>query len=453
MERGAPPSPPSSRARGYTGSGTLPEIKEHTARLAVALQARGVPLQVIVDSLSDTTYGPKERTLLRHMAAIKRGEAPLSNDKGTGRAPALTDEQWAIVFGWVLREQKPVDLERVQQWIKANFDIEVSVATVSRSKDLMGLSFQLVGRRGMTPGITRDEYVLGYFEFVQSLHSSRFFDFDPKRIICIDFVTNSQRREYEKTLGVIGGKQRKLSRGSPQYTNSYLVGVSLCGGVDILPLMFTFDPTFDPKGPRRDEVQSWCDANKILRNQIYYEKSAKKYCKESQNQVVEFEKRNRAALTGARILHDMGGAFKMDGEFLLAERANKVIPLPAEQHGELSVLDNKFNAVVKELWRAKRHNGDFSWDAFLLFIFVHRVGQDSITSWWTQNFLLDVPNLTLSVVDKRLKEVSGRRPIRQDLADQYEQQYSIWLEDHDEADLVYEGDVEAGGLDGAYWKI
>jgi hypothetical protein len=56
--------------------------------------------------------------------------------------------------------------------------------------------------------------------------------------------------------------------------------------------MFTYDPTFDPNGPRRVEVQSWCDANKISRDQIYYEKSTKKYCKEQQAQVVEWERVN-----------------------------------------------------------------------------------------------------------------------------------------------------------------
>ena len=217
--------------------------------------------------------------------------------------------------------------------------------------------------------------------------------------------------------------------------------------------MFTYDPAFDPRGPRRDDVQRWCDANKIRRDQIYYEKSASKYCKESQAQVVEFEKRNRAVLARARVLHDHGGAFKKDREFILAERSDRVVALPPEQHGELSVLDNKLNAVAKHMWRKDRHNADFAWDAFLLFVELHRVGQDSITSWWTHNFLLDVRELTLSAVEGRLNEVNGHRPIRQDLADQYDEQYLLWREDNEEHELIYEPDVEEGGLDGGYWKM
>jgi hypothetical protein len=112
------------------------------------------------------------------------------------------------------------------------------------------------------------------------------------------------------------------------------------------------------------------------------------------------------------------------------------------------VLDNKLNAVAKHKWLQE----DFAWDAFLLFVELHRVGQDSISSWWTFNFLLDVSHLTLTMVENRLKESNGRRPIRQDLANQYDQQYSIWLQDHNEVELLYEGDEEEDALGGGYWK-
>ena len=260
------------------------------------------------------------------------------------------------------------------------------------------------------------------------------------------------RIERQKTLGLIGAKQKKLEKSDASYTNSYIVGVSLQAGPKLLSLMFTYNPAFDPKGPRAREVQQWCDANKIRRDQIYYEKSARKYCKESRAQVIEFERRNRVALTGARVIHDQGGAFKLDREYILGEQADRVAPLPAEQHGELSVLDNKLNAVAKQKWRSYRHNGDHAWDGFLLLVELEQVGQDSITSWWTYNFLLGVPEITLTAVRDCLREVKGRRPIRQDLADLYEDKYAEWLDENDEVKPVYEGDVPEGVLDGDYWK-
>ena len=68
--------------------------------------------------------------------------------------------------GSVLTAEKNVSLEDVQRWIQDNLGVNVSLSTVSRTKDKMGLSFRLVSRRGMPLGISRDEYVLGYFEFV-----------------------------------------------------------------------------------------------------------------------------------------------------------------------------------------------------------------------------------------------------------------------------------------------
>src|SRR4051812_21625682 len=76
----------------------------------------------------------------------------------------------------------------------------------------MGLSFRLTSRRGMPLGMTRDSYVLGYFEFVKRLHDSAFFNIDSQCLICVDFVTNSQRRELERTLSLIGGKQQKFAK-------------------------------------------------------------------------------------------------------------------------------------------------------------------------------------------------------------------------------------------------
>ncbi len=92
MKRGAAHSPPLVRASKYAGLGVSADVKEHTARLAVALQAHGVAVETIVKPLSDTEYAPARRTLMEHMAAIKDGNAPLSAEKGSGHPPTLTDE-------------------------------------------------------------------------------------------------------------------------------------------------------------------------------------------------------------------------------------------------------------------------------------------------------------------------------------------------------------------------
>lgn len=440
------------RHRGsYGGAGVSPTLKRQAAIIASNLHDAGMAWSQVEKMVKTPAYAPKRRTLRRHVAALKAGGTPLSDTKKSGAKPKLTTEQWEVVFGWALQEKKSVDLERLRRWIEVNFRVDVDVSTISRRKAKMGLSFQLVGARGWKPEMTRDEYVTGYFDFVKRLRDCGFFDYDPNCVVCIDFVTNSRRRERKTTLNIRGAKQKKISEDAPLYTNSYLVAVTL-GQESFEVLMFTHDPAFDPNGPRREEVQRWCDANGIRRDQIFYIKSTKKYCKEDSGQVVAFEQRFRDKLRGARILHDAGGSFKINKQLILGERADEVIVLPPDQHGELSVLDNKLNAVAKKLWRQDRCDHDFSWDAFLLLRKLQDVGEDSIISWWRTNFMLDLPEITRSLVDERLTHVNGDVPVRQYLAEKYEASYDEWKEENDEQDLVYEPDIEGGGLDGAYWK-
>ncbi len=190
-------------------------VKKHTAHFAVALQGQGVPVETILKALADTYYAPKRRTLMEHMAAIKGDNAPLSTEKGSGRPPALTNEQGRLFLD-------------------------------ERSKRIANL-----------------------------------------------FSMSDLRRLFPSRLNS---------------TVNYL---------------------------------SWTTSS---------------------------------------------------------------------------------TPVAKTKWRKERHIADFSWDAFLLSVELHRVDQESISSWWTFNFLLDVPYLTLAAIEKCLKESNGRLPVRQELADRYDQQ-------------------------------
>ena len=95
----------------------------------------------------------------------------------------------------------------------------------------------------------------------------------------------------------------------------------------------------------------------------------------------------------------------MNGDYLLEEYADMLCIFPPEQHGELSVLDNKLNAVAKKLWREKREDKDFSYDALLLLKCIGDVKQSSITEWWEENFMLKTKNLTLEAVEAHLSKV------------------------------------------------
>jgi transposase len=435
----------------YASTGVSEEVRAYAGEVALALQRRAWPVVDIVSLLSETSYAPAKRSVERYLAATKQGETPLSSEKRSGRPPALDEDTWAVVAGWILSCEQKVDLERVQRWIRANLGISLSVATISRAKDQLGLSFQLVGARPLKAGTDRDEYVLGYFEFVLAEHSKLTFDWPADKTIGVDCATNSCRMERTETLGLVGTKQRKLPSARPLYTNNYVVGVTRVGRRGIKVLMFTHDPAFMPDGARWADVVSWCKKWKIDPAQIYYTKSSKKYCKEQQIHISEFHRVNRDALVGARIFHDAGGAFKMDGEYILEDGANCVVVLPPLQHGELSVLDNKLNAVAKQIWKAQRTNTDFAHDALLLLHCFNSVSDESISSWWDHNFLLQAPQVTLKAVEEQLSKVNGKAPVRQALADYYDASYQAWLEEHEEVEEGVRADTPEGGLDGSYW--
>ena len=175
-------------------------------------------------------------------------------------------------------------------------------------------------------------------------------------------------------------KQKKIKMKTPQYTNSYLVASCFGKGLGLLSIMFTHDPAFNPQGQRVDEVQNWFNEFHIARERVVYVPSNKKYCKECCEQVSHFQAVYRKKLAGTHIVHDAGNSFKLDGEFILEEDSKMLLVFPPEQNGELSVLDNKLNAVAKNIWRAKRQNNDFSYDALLLLKCIDDIKQEDITS-------------------------------------------------------------------------
>jgi hypothetical protein len=340
-----------------------------------------------------------------------------------------------------------VDLQTISLWISSNIGITVDESTVSRHLKSLELSLQLFGTRPMPAGKTRDEYVLGYFEFVKKLHDEGFFNWYPSKIVCIDSLTDSRRTERGRGFQVRGGKQPKVAKNSPSYTNNFVVGVTMAGDV-LVVLMFTHDPTFDPNGGRWAEVKAWCKKYRIRTDIIYFTKSTKKYCKEQQAHYTQFHQVNKDALSGSRILHDGGTAFKIDGQLIMDDGANRTVVLPSLQHGELSVCDNKLNAVAKALWKQMRTNIDHSYDAVLLLHCIQVTKKESIQAWWQENFLLGASRLTLRVVDTQLKKKGKKTPIRQATADRYIRSYDKWAGEHDEIDVSRGFEAPVDGPDG-----
>ena len=195
----------------YAGTGVSSEVKVQTAKIAIALQERGMSLKECVDIFDGTDYAPQLRTLQDHVKRLKEGESPLSESKKSGRNTKLTEEQELIVCGAVLAEEDCVGLSFVEGWINANFDIDVSNTLCSRLMKRRSVTFQLFGSRSWPKGMIREEYVVGYFEFIKHVRDDGIFTRDPETVVCIDSCTNSVRIERKRGLSIAGGRQPGLA--------------------------------------------------------------------------------------------------------------------------------------------------------------------------------------------------------------------------------------------------
>jgi hypothetical protein len=432
----------------FKSAGTPQEVKEYRAELALALEGLGVPLQTFLLANDKTRFPMSEASLYRHVQSLRSRRPPLSAEKHAGRPPTLSNEQQAVLAGAFLCSKDPVDLEWAQAWIMRNFNANVSVATVSRILGGLHLSRRLLGGRALPKDATFESYVQEYYEFVLARHKDRWFQYNPRKIVCVDFVTNSRRLERQTTFQVIRSKQKKISAPKPKYTNSYLVAVCLEDVGQYPALMFTYDPFFDPKGTYAQRVKFLCQKWNIARDRIVYQKSAATYCKESSDQVAHFKDQYRAELRGTRVFHDTGNSFKIRGEYVLADGADRHMLFPPMTHGELSVLDNKLFAVAKNQWKSERPVGNFSEQDLYLLWCIDWATNEAIRSYWNQNFMLAVEKPSLQLAADFLK---GKNNSARHLEEDYISAYEEWK--HNRGEVIEEEELQAleSNLDGVYW--
>ena len=107
------------------GTGTSVEVKLHTLEISLALQRRGWSLPECKEIFDETSYSPSLRTLQRGTKKLKEDKTPLSIEKNSGRKRKLSKEQELIVCGAVFAQEDCVGLLFVQEWVKANFDIDL----------------------------------------------------------------------------------------------------------------------------------------------------------------------------------------------------------------------------------------------------------------------------------------------------------------------------------------
>jgi transposase len=439
----------------YNGKGISPDVKLHTIEIAIALQRKGYTLEEIKEIFDETSYSPALRTLQKQTKKMKDGKSPLSADKKSGRNAKLTDEEELIICGAVLVYEDCIGLLFVQEWIEANFDRSVSTATCSRLMKRRMVTFQLFGSRSWPKGMLKEQYVKGYFDFIKRVRDDGIFTRDPATVVCIDSCTNSVRIERKRGLSIAGGRQPVLSAAKPEYTNCYVTAVTMNGTGEFKTVMYTYDPTFDPRGPKAQDVQKWCDDFGVKRSQIVFEmpeKGSKKYNAENHAHYKHYLNKHKNELRDTILFHDGGPAFKKNKEYVFENLVADHYTFPAAHHGRLSVCDNYLFGIAKTTWRHERSNKNFSMDAVKLIQCIDWVGQDSIVSMWDYNFLLMEEQLTLQAVEDLMDRGPKTAFAHQGKKEIYLNAYNNWLRKNDDKYKSKPDPKLESVLDGSYWN-
>jgi hypothetical protein len=319
----------------------------------------------------------------------------------------------------------------VRRKIKELFDVNVSLTTVSNYLHELNLSIQLGGSRPLPANFSGQLYVLGYCNCLLEMHGTGFFTCPPEELGCIDFFTDSEKHHRSKTINMVGMRQRHLYEGEKRYTSSFVVCTWYDDDNWTPALAFTHNPAFNHEVPD-SRVQDLCDIYGVARNRIYYEKSEKVYCKESYAQVAEFCRLYGDMLKDAHMICDAGNSYKKNGRLIFDEACARSYVLPPRQHGELSVCDNKFNAIVKQLWRAHRAKPiDQVRDVIELLHWCDYVEGKSIASTFRRNFFLDGRDLSLDSVRAELESKSEQGAHSEALRLRYKEAYFNFMREHE----------------------
>ncbi len=165
--------------------------------------------------------------------------------------------------------------------------------------------------------------------------------------------------------------------------------------------------------------------------------------------MAHFKATYRRRLTGARVLHDDGGSFKINGDLMLADGADRCVVFPSVSHGELSVLDNRLFAVAKAQWRTERTGTKLSYDDLYLLWCIDWAKKDAIHDYWVHNFMLTGEEVSLKAAEDRLR---GKQNSRRPLEERYIGAYEVWCADNGNEVLEHQWKALDSYLDGLYWE-
>jgi hypothetical protein len=309
----------------------------------------------------------------------------ISNAKKTGARKMLDEAGRRVAAGWVLSQEKKVDLRRYRTFVKDELDVSISPKTASNYLAEFDLSRRMMGSRPREKGVSFTQYANEAYDCIVGLRNDGFFLRDPSLVWAVDFTSTAIKQQRYFTYGPKGAKQQKYSKDVHVYTDNIFTAVGLDGSI-IPPYAFSANPQLRPNSPVLAQL---CKKYDVDPDTVLFCPDARNWVGETSSMVYSVVK--KYSWEDCYIIHDDGGSWKPNGEDIFYEyKAGRVSVMPPNPHGELSPCDNSYHAVAKEAERASRPDGASDAEITIRTVrYLLDVKADSVRSFWTRNFMLD----------------------------------------------------------------
>lgn len=313
-----------------------------------------------LDILKKMGFNGTQRTLDRHVVAVRSTGHAVSPVKKDCSHRSLNDDQMSQVDAWVLGQNtknSPIGYSDVQKFINEEFNIKICKRTAGNILLRLGHTKKTCQTKTSGFSKTNAELKEEFMEFITKMKKEKRFVRHPADIRSIDVSYTKKPPTRVTTFSPQGGcKQRAASR-TKLYTNAIVTMIS-GDGVNHTPCMlFTHDPSMakmqknTKRGKRiRAEFEEDLKRYNITEDRIIYEKSAKNYFAESPDIYEQFLNHYQVP-KDTLILHDGGNGFKRQKTSIFDNLGFKNhVAYPTDVHQFLSPNDNKLHGC-KSTWK------------------------------------------------------------------------------------------------------
>ncbi len=163
----------------YSGAAYSSEAKEVLGAIGRGLRDRGWTGADVKSFFSDAGYDIGDETLRQWANASGAGRPIITNAKKTGARKKLDNEGRRVAAGWVLSQEKKVDLRRYRAFVEDELDVSISPASASRYLAEFDISRRMLGSRPRDIGVSFGQYAKEGYDYVVGLHNNGFFLRDP----------------------------------------------------------------------------------------------------------------------------------------------------------------------------------------------------------------------------------------------------------------------------------